>query len=113
MFCITPRLQFHFKGWSHSFDEWIPCNSERIEVHNLHTNPSASNAREQELWQGVTGIKAVVRTAFIQTNAEGRKRKSLPASATSVVVEGKVVEGVMEGSDAVTKKGTKRMKSIG
>jgi hypothetical protein len=45
-------ILFHFKGWSSKFDEWIEAGSDRIKMHNLHTDPTSSDPRDQEKWQG-------------------------------------------------------------
>ena len=49
------KLLFHFLGWSSSFDEWIEVGSDRIAAHNLHTDPSSSDPRDQERWQAAHG----------------------------------------------------------
>ena len=56
------------------------------EVHNLYTNPALNDARAQEKWQGVTGIKPAVRTAF---KANSPKRKSALSVATTVAAGSK------------------------
>jgi hypothetical protein len=70
----VPKILFHYKGWSNSFDEWIPYNSERIQVHNLFTNPDAKDPRQQEQWQGRSPVKSTLRTAF-NDRSTGKKRK--------------------------------------
>jgi hypothetical protein len=49
-------ILFHFKGWSSKFDEWIEAGSDRIKMHNLHTDPTSSDPRDQEKWQGKSHI---------------------------------------------------------
>ena len=45
------RVKFHFKHWEDEFDEWIDCDSPRIQGHNLYTNPDLKSLEEQERWQ--------------------------------------------------------------
>lgn len=83
-----PKILFHYKGWSNSFDEWIPYNSERIQVHNLFTNPDATDPRQQEQWQGRSPVKSTIRSAFINDRSSGKKRKvesELNCSAKSIL----------------------------
>lgn len=47
------QIQFRFKGWGAKFDEWIDADDERIQPHNLYTDPTSKNPRAQEKWQGV------------------------------------------------------------
>ncbi len=75
------KLLFHYKGWSAKFDEWIDYDSERIQPHNLFTNPDAGDPRQQEAWQGLSPIKSVIRTAFV---AGTKKRKSEEGSGAKV-----------------------------
>jgi hypothetical protein len=68
------KILFHYKGWSPKFDEWIEFDSERIQAHHLFTNPAVSNPREQEAWQGIAPVQAVIRSAIsIQSNSKKRK----------------------------------------
>ena len=46
----------HFKGWSSNFDEWIDAGSDRIQAHNLYTDPTKSHPADQERWQGASNI---------------------------------------------------------
>ena len=45
------RVKFHFKHWEDEFDEWVDCDSPRIQGHNLYTNPDLKSLEEQERWQ--------------------------------------------------------------
>jgi hypothetical protein len=45
------RVKFHFKHWEDEFDEWVDCDSPRIQGHNLYTNPECKSLLEQERWQ--------------------------------------------------------------
>lgn len=47
-----PKALFRFVGWGSRFDELISIDSDRIQPHNLYTNPMSKNPREQEKWQG-------------------------------------------------------------
>jgi hypothetical protein len=57
------KVFFHFQGWSSKFDEWVDIDSDRIQPHNLFTNPNTNDPREQEKWQGLYGINTVIRSA--------------------------------------------------
>jgi len=70
----TQQVLFHYKGWSSSFDEWIPFDSERIQTHNLFTNPDTKDPRQQEQWQGRSPVKTTVRTAFHINPPSAKKR---------------------------------------
>lgn len=53
---------FHYKGWSRTFDEWVPFDSDRIAAHNLHTSADFSDPRDQEAYQGmepIVGVKII------------------------------------------------------
>jgi hypothetical protein len=50
------KYLFHFKGWSSNFDEWIDAGSDRIQAHNLYTDPTKSHPADQERWQGASNI---------------------------------------------------------
>lgn len=58
----APKAQFRFIGWGARYDEWVPIDSDRIQPHNLHTNPTCSNPREQERWQGRKDLYADIST---------------------------------------------------
>jgi hypothetical protein len=58
------KILFHYKGWSPKFDEWIVYDSERIQPHHLFTNPDATDPRQQESWQGLSPVKATIRSAI-------------------------------------------------
>ena len=65
----------------------IDIDSDRIQPHNLYTNPNTNDPREQEKWQGLYGIKTVVISAF---HANPKKRKSdatTTANSSDVPVE--------------------------
>ncbi|KAJ1432927.1 hypothetical protein B484DRAFT_394734, partial [Ochromonadaceae sp. CCMP2298] len=78
---LKPKVLFHFMGWGHKFDETIAMDSERIQPHNLHTNPCSSDPRGQEKWQGLKisyafhGSKAAKKasTAVDETESKGGK----------------------------------------
>ncbi len=76
------RILFHYKGWSPKFDEWIEYDSDRIQPHNMFTNPEAKDPREQEAYQGLSPVKATIRSAFT-VSAAAKKRKSTNESASS------------------------------
>jgi hypothetical protein len=69
------KFQFHFRGWSSKFDEWVEADSDRIKAHNLFTNPDASSARDQEKYQGNT------RLIEIKEAKENKKRRLEEARA--------------------------------
>ena len=74
-FCIVPpqpKVLFHFKGWSAKFDEWIDADSERIHPHNLHTDPTVSDPRAQEKWQGAHNLAKM----YSSMTASGKPRAS-------------------------------------
>jgi len=56
------KAQFRFIGWGARYDEWVSIDSDRIQPHNLHTNPTCSNPREQERWQGRKDLYADIST---------------------------------------------------
>ena len=70
------KILFHFQGWSPKFDEWIDFDSDRIQPHNMYTNPNTNDPREQEKWQGLFGIKPVIRSAFHTKSSKKRKLES-------------------------------------
>ena len=76
------KVLFHFKGWNHKFDEWIISSSERIQPHNMYTNPFAGNVREQEKWQGVTGIKSTIVNAFRKLPSERKKAEAAKSNSS-------------------------------
>lgn len=103
------QVLYHFKGWKHSFDEWIPADSERVQPHNLYTNPFAENVREQEKWQGVTGITTRVTSAFKQepkrrssgggTSSETKPGKRRKSGEMVAVVSEEFTAGVQENME--------------
>lgn len=58
----VPKALFRFVGWGARYDELVLIDSDRIQPHNLHTNPTCSNPREQERWQGRKDLYADVST---------------------------------------------------
>jgi hypothetical protein len=68
-----PKVLFRFIGWGARYDELISIDSYRIQPHNLHTNPKASNPRAQEQWQGKKDL--------YNTETETAKKSSTAAAA--------------------------------
>jgi len=63
------KYLFHFKGWSSKFDEWVEAGSDRIQAHNLYTDPTKSHPADQERWQGATVLSE-------KKSKKGDKKKS-------------------------------------
>eukprot|EP01038_Epipyxis_sp_PR26KG_P004388 gene4388-6204_t len=71
------KVLFHFIGWSSSFDEWIPSDSDRIAPHNLYTNPLTKDPREQEKWQGRLEVaKEILMSVKVTKSTKSNKKKT-------------------------------------
>jgi hypothetical protein len=76
------KILFHYKGWSPKFDELIEHDSDRIQPHNMFTNPDVKDPRQQEAYQGLSPIKATIRSAFTMSSGS-KKRKSSDGSESA------------------------------
>ena len=105
------KYLFHFKGWSSKFDEWVESGSDRIQAHNLYTDPTKSHPADQERWQGAAVLsekkskKSDKKKTNIVVDKNSKKRKSTGSIAkkTKKANNGKerfstggIVESVMQ-----------------
>lgn len=89
--------------------------SDRIAAHNLHTDPSSTDPRAQEKWQGVHGVSGTICTAakiikstYDKSAATVLKQKEQKALKRKQVVESAVKEKINKRKRSSSSSGGKR-----